>query len=227
MKAALRMELLRLPRDPTLLGFLVYAVLTTAISGLTGKSTPTAGAMVTLVCLQTAVLAALYGAVRFTLAYRHGVVARAMLLGRRGPVLGAAACTAAIGGTLLMVTALGTGAVVLVARTGSAAGLVGGLCSVLPAGLVLAAVPAAWGLLVGSIVRHHVLAPLAAAASLFAPLLLPQPGIIRLFPAGAAMSLLGLGEHPWPAPAALIVLLGWLLALALLAHALLQSRDLR
>ncbi|MCO1580497.1 hypothetical protein M8C13_32560 [Crossiella sp. SN42] len=225
MTAALRMELLRLRRDLTLLGFLVYAALTTAISVLTGKAAP--GVTFPVVCLQTALLTAFYGAVRFTIAYRHGVVARALLLARRGPVLCATTCTTAIGGAVIMFVAFGAGALALLARTGALTGVATGLLAVLPAGLLLSAVLASWGLLVGTIVRHHVLAPLATAVSLFAPLLIPWPEIRRVFPAGSTMSLLGLSEHPWLVPAAVTVLLGWLLALALLASGLFQVGDLK
>ncbi|MFD9960067.1 hypothetical protein [Amycolatopsis sp. NPDC058986] len=222
MSGVLRAEWLRLRGDYVLLGCLGFVTFTAVASVVQSSGGGDPHQRIAAAGIQTAVMAALYGAIRFALEHRDGVFARCVLLNRRAHVLRAKVATSAAGGAVIGL--YGTVLAVLTSRSTVDTTLLWTTLGTMGA----SAFAAPWGLLVGSLVRHYVLAPLAALVSLLAaiPALSAAPAIGRLLPLGGQLSLAYAGTSPpLPAPAALAILAGWLLVLTVVAERVLNTRD--
>ncbi|MFE0022994.1 hypothetical protein [Amycolatopsis sp. NPDC059021] len=222
MSRALSAEWLRLRGDYVLLGCLGFVTFTAVASVVQSSGGGDPHQRIAAAAIQTAVMAALYGAIRFALEHRDGVFARCVLLNRRGHVLRAKVVTSAVSGAVIGL--YGTVLTAVVARSTVDTSL---LWTTL-GGMAASAFAASWGLLIGSLVRHYVLAPLAALVTLLAaiPVLSAAPAIGRLLPLGGQLSLAYAGASPpLPVPAALAVLAGWLLVLTVVAERVLKTRD--
>ncbi|GAA5154650.1 MULTISPECIES: hypothetical protein [Amycolatopsis] len=204
----LRAELMRLPADHVLLGFVAMAVVLAAALALGTSSDLTSG------LAQVEMVAMLYGTLRFGTDNRNGVVARSILLGRRGAVLVARGLVAALGGAVIGVV----GGVCTAVTTGLVSGRAPGADELLPAlpdAVLAAAVSAVLGLCFGVVVRNYFLAPVAAFLVHVgsAVLLESVPVLGQALPFGATMSLVSPSAVPaglLPHPLAAVVLLMWL-----------------
>ncbi|ALJ20808.1 hypothetical protein [Microbacterium sp. No. 7] len=121
-----------------------------------------------VVAMYAALVATIFGAFRYTLDRRHGVVAqRLMALPRRADLVARALFSAAGGAVVAGAVALGCSAAVF-AVLGEARADVRDVIAT----MVVGALAALWGLGAGLIVQHHLAALLLAPLSLSATLLL-------------------------------------------------------
>ncbi|RXS69392.1 hypothetical protein EST92_25615 [Streptomyces sp. TM32] len=234
MRKQLRAELSMLRHDYILAGALAFLAIPAlgTVSGLPD----TAGApdealfrlargqlgaaMVTLV-----VLAAVYGSARFTNSYRTGAVARSVLIGPRTEVLWCKAASAAVGGALIGLA--GTTVLAVILRLGT--GDTGLSAGTVPGAVGASASAAVWGVLLGSLIKHHLVAFFAVPTSLLVavPLAGTWPHGARLLPLGGQLALTPGTTGPWPSPqcgAATVAV--WLIAAGALARARFRSSDL-
>ncbi|RSM63042.1 hypothetical protein DMH03_13470 [Amycolatopsis sp. WAC 01376] len=200
----LRAETMRLRTDLVLLGYLAMTALLSAPSSGIGQS---------------AFVATLYGAHRYALDRRHGVVARTVLSGQRTPTLAAkTVVTALCGGLLGLVGAAGA------AVAGATAWDFAIVLGAMPAAAACAVV----GLCFGVVIGNYFLAPVAAFGAFAGSAVVLQlwPGIGRALPLGAALSLLTDAEmNLLSRPLAVIVLLAWLLVTGAVAWWSMNARD--
>ena len=181
------------------------------------------------------ILATLFGAVLVTGEYRDGAIGRSVLLARnRDHLLAAKGVVAALAGVLHglvgVATALATGAAVLAHQHQRL--VLDRESWIICAGVVAAcALAGPWGAFLGWIGRHQ----LATVAAILVYLLLVEAQILRLLPqlgrflpggAQAAIYRDTSNAHLFPAPVAVALFAGWLLAAGLLARRLVATRDL-
>jgi hypothetical protein len=202
LRRALRAEVLRLLRDPVLLGCLGVAFLPAAaiITGLPDGGAPAGAsgivdrAVATSLLAQSTVLPAVCGAVRTASAYRAGIVARDVLMLRLTAPFWMRAGSSAVTGAaiaLLLWALVRVGARLL--RGVDVLSSVGPDGGLLVAGPVLGVGAALWGTAVGAIVRAPLAVLPVAVVSLSSAMLLssPAPELARVLPLGAALHALG------------------------------------
>ncbi len=200
-RRAVRIELMRLLRDPALVACLGAALLpaTAIVAGLPDARTPAASGIVdpavtSSLLAQSAVLAAVCGAVRTAAAYRTGVVARdALALRIDAPFWMRVASSALVGAAVALITwalaRLGARLIRGIDLLGHGGPDVG----VLAAALVLGVAAGIWGAAIGAIVRAPLAVLPVAAVSLSSAMLLSSsaPEVARALPLGAALESLG------------------------------------
>lgn len=210
-------ELLRLRSDHLLPGFVLLTLVLSVAAKLGQQSDPSAG------LVQGAVIAMIYGTVRYTLDARNGLITRAVIAGRRRPALLAKA--------------------VVTAGAGAAIGVLGGLCVVVTSGLTLdsavlsdlfgamlsAAAAAVIGLCIGVMVRNHFAAPVVAFAVHLGSVLVLQswPDAGAVLPLGTTMALVSDNQPGMLLqPVAVVVLFAWTALLGACAWLAMSMRDL-
>ncbi|MEU3571869.1 hypothetical protein AB0E96_26085 [Kitasatospora sp. NPDC036755] len=238
MRDRLTVELLRLRHDVALAGSLAFLLVPTlgAVAALphdgpagTHSTDVQAGGQLLSQTVLFIAAAAVYGSLRYTNDYRTGAIARAALLGPRSRLLQDRALSAAAGGALIGL--VGTALVATVLRLGTGhSGLTAHTVLGTP---VACATAGAWGLFVGTMVRHHLLTLFVVPTTLFAalPVLDAWPAVGRFLPLGAQLAMISTPDRaPWTgllaAPYGALVAVAWPAAMGALARVLLTRRDL-
>ncbi|MEW1660658.1 ABC transporter permease [Streptomyces sp. NPDC093707] len=233
MRKQLAAEFLKFRHDYALAGCLAFLLvpLFGAAAGLPDTAQAGSEAVAHLAHAQFAAMAptlmtvaAVYGSLRFTMEYRLGAVARTALLGPRTRLLWAKATAAVLGGVI--VGLVGTAALAVVLRL--VLGHTGMAATSLPRTVAVCGISGAWGLFVGSVVRHHLASLFIVPASLLLslPFLNSWPWLGRFSPLGSQMALTSQTADLLSAQTGALVALAWLVGAAVFARLLLTGRDL-
>lgn len=242
MRSQLHSEALKARSGSMLLGCALAACLLDAISMLgtasrAGAGHPSAAQLthdLAYLTVGSVLVSLVFGVLIVTNEYRHLTIGRTILLARRRDhVLAAKAIVAGAGGGAIAAAAIVSGLLVMHAAvrriTGEGAVLDRETVLIVCGIVIASALAAAWGTVVGWVVRHQagaLLLSLAWTLGVDNALLTLAPGLGRLLPGGAEAAIY---RDPTPhllsMPLGLVVYTTWLLAAAAGARALLQRRD--